>query len=235
MSPHHSPKALDRRACSAPWLRYRPRPPHPAWMLPRKHLVLLGSYPPTVVLCPTASERIPPSITRASVRCGYVVANRMHIGPPSETLKSAARSAPGGIHHRANVVHPQLQSRKVVDCDPIRQAGTALVEHDQTREGRQAAPESVRATALARPTRCSRPSPERTPGCAGLLPHLVGDVDVTTPGVLHVWNVHRGNRRSSGLRSTCSCFPCGRRSSLERRASTLHRRGAGSSVGRGGD
>jgi hypothetical protein len=49
---------------------------------------------------------------------------------PSETLKSAARSTPCSVQHGANVVHPLLHYWKVVDRDPVREASTALVEHD---------------------------------------------------------------------------------------------------------
>ena len=41
---------------------------------------------------------------------------------------------PCGVHHCANVVHALLQGREVVDRDPVGQARTALVEHDQARK-----------------------------------------------------------------------------------------------------
>jgi hypothetical protein len=41
----------------------------------------------------------------------------MHIGPPSETLRERRTLDSCGVHHGANVVHPLLQAREVVDGD----------------------------------------------------------------------------------------------------------------------
>jgi len=40
----------------------------------------------------------------------------------------------GGIHDRADVVHPRLERRQVRLVDPIREAGAATVEDDDPRE-----------------------------------------------------------------------------------------------------
>ena len=55
--------------------------------------------------------------TSASTRSGYVAANRMLIGAPSEIPKQRRRVGAGGVHHRPHVVHPLLERRRLGDAD----------------------------------------------------------------------------------------------------------------------
>src|SRR5215467_9119677 len=73
---------------------------------------------------------------RAAVRCGYVAANRMLIGPPSETPMNAARSDPTAS---ITALTSSIRCSSVgINGEPIRHARPRLVEHDEPGEGREA-------------------------------------------------------------------------------------------------
>ena len=68
----------------------------------------------------------------ASVRSGYVAANRLHIGPPSDTPSSTARREPtASITARTSSIRCSSVGSSAIR---IGQAGAALVEQDQPGE-----------------------------------------------------------------------------------------------------
>ena len=82
---------------------------------------------------------MPPYSTSACVRSGYVAANRIDIGAPSEIPMSTARSRAHGIHDGTHVVHALLERN---GCDvAVGEPEPALVEADQPAERCQPAEE----------------------------------------------------------------------------------------------
>ena len=73
-----------------------------------------------------------PSRTSASVRSGWVAAKSVDIAPPSEKPSIDRPLGADGVEHGTDVVHARLEVGQTLRGDPIREAGAALVEEDES-------------------------------------------------------------------------------------------------------
>ena len=84
----------------------------------------------------------------------------------------------GGVHHRADVVHPLFVRRQLRVGHAIGEARAALVENDQTREGGQPLEEARPRRLLPRQLDVRHPAGDEDQIQRPFADDLVGDVDV---------------------------------------------------------
>ena len=94
--------------------------------------------------------QVPCRISR-STRSGWAAASRIESEPPSEEPNTVARSHAGRVHHRAYVVCPLLERRRLATAEPLGQAGPPLVEHRHPAER----PQSAQEPAIAGCSHCT--------------------------------------------------------------------------------
>ena len=93
----------------------------------------------------------------------------------------------GGVHHRADVVHPLLESRELVYGYRIPESGASLVPENETSEGGEPAKEAGGRRLLPDELEVGDPAMEKDQIERALAKHLVGDVGPATLGVLGLW------------------------------------------------
>ena len=121
-------------------------------------------------------------MTSARVFSGYVVANRLHIGPPSETPSSAASRDPAAAMTART---SSMRCSSVGSAtDAIGQPRAALVEQDHSRELRETAQEPGEARLGPEALEVRHPPHDEHEVDRSLAEHLIGDVHVAAACVV---------------------------------------------------
>lgn len=145
-------------------------------------LALLGGWSPRILGMPDpARERAERHQGRRSLGIGRREQDRH--ARPFRVSEQRRALRPGGVRHRAHIVHPLLQGWQVRVGHAIGHPGAALVEQDQAAERCQAPPESRQERLVPAGLEVRDPAAAVDQVAGPIADHLVGDAHGAAPGV----------------------------------------------------